>query len=201
LLGSLPLSDTVQRQISNAIGIPLSIFGYVINRTRFDDANAKAALAGSGIECPKLDTYADKLWSYWEMHLHHDYKVSRRATARLAGKVVVVTGASSGIGNALAKKLAIAGAKVVLVARTRERLEETRASISAMGGDATSFPCDLTDMEAIDECATRSSPSSAPSTSSSTTRGARFAARCGSHSSASTTSSARCSSTISARCA
>jgi NAD(P)-dependent dehydrogenase (short-subunit alcohol dehydrogenase family) len=152
LLGSLPLSDAVQRQISSAIGIPLSIFGYVVNRARFDDSNARAALAGSGIECPKLDTYADKLWTYWEMHLHHDYKVTRRAVAKLAGKVVVVTGASSGIGSALAKKLAIAGAKVVLVARTRERLEETRDALAAMGGDAYVFPCDLTDMEAIDKC-------------------------------------------------
>jgi NAD(P)-dependent dehydrogenase (short-subunit alcohol dehydrogenase family) len=152
LAGRLPLSRTVARQISDAVGIPVSIFGYVVNRTDFDDSNARAALAGSKIKCPKLEDYADKLWAYWEMHLHHDYKVSPRAAATLRGKVVVVTGASSGIGNALAKKLALARARVVLVARTRERLEETREVISDMGGEAHVYPCDLTDMGAIDSC-------------------------------------------------
>jgi NAD(P)-dependent dehydrogenase (short-subunit alcohol dehydrogenase family) len=153
LVGRLPLSGVVARQISEAIGIPVSIFGYVVNRAEFDDTNARKALAGSNIRCPRLETYADKLWSYWEMHLHHDYKISRRAAAKLHDKVVVVTGASSGIGNALAKKLALAGSKVVLVARTRERLEETRRAIADMGGEAYVHPCDLTDMDAIDSCA------------------------------------------------
>jgi NAD(P)-dependent dehydrogenase (short-subunit alcohol dehydrogenase family) len=143
----------VQRQVSEAIGIPASIFGYVVNRAEFDDSNTQAALAGSGIVCPRLEDYADKLWTYWEMHLHHDYKVSPRAIAKLQDKVIVVTGASSGIGNALAKKLAIAGAQVVLVSRSREKLEETRIAIEEMGGKARVFPCDLTDMDAIDQCA------------------------------------------------
>jgi NAD(P)-dependent dehydrogenase (short-subunit alcohol dehydrogenase family) len=124
----LPLPAALQRRVSQTIGIPVSIFGYVVNR-------------------------ADKLWQYWEMHLHHDYKVAPRIAARMKGKVIVVTGASSGIGNALAKKLAIAGAKVVLVARSKEKLEETRRVIREMGGQAWVFPCDLTDMEAIDRCA------------------------------------------------
>ena len=144
------LPRTVQMRMSKAIGMPVSIFGYAIHRAEFDDRNTVEALRGSGITCPRLESYADRLWSYWEMHLHHDYRVSSAAKATLKEKVVLVTGASSGIGNALAKKLAMAGAKVVLVARRREVLEETRAAISASGGHARVFPCDLSDMEQID---------------------------------------------------
>jgi NAD(P)-dependent dehydrogenase (short-subunit alcohol dehydrogenase family) len=146
----IPFAMNVARQLSSAIGIPVSIFGYVVNRAEFDDANTRRALAGTGIECPPLETYAERLWSYWEMHLNHDYRVPASAMARLRDKVVVVTGASSGIGNVLAKKLAVAGATVVLVARSRDRLEETANVIAEMGGDARVVPCDLTDMEAID---------------------------------------------------
>ena len=150
MAGQIPFASTVARQLSSAIGIPVSIFGYVVNRAEFDDANTRRALAGSGIECPPLEAYADRLWSYWEMHLNHDYRVSSAAMARLRDKVVVVTGASSGIGNVLAKKLAVSGATVVLVARSQDRLEETARVITEMGGDARVVPCDLTDMDAID---------------------------------------------------
>jgi NAD(P)-dependent dehydrogenase (short-subunit alcohol dehydrogenase family) len=150
LIGQVPVAATIARQLSGAIGIPVSIFGYVVNRAEFDDANTRRALAGSGIECPPLEAYAERLWSYWEMHLNHDYRVSSWAMARLRGKVVVVTGASSGIGNVLAKKLGVAGATVVLVARSRGRLDETAKVIADMGGDARVVTCDLTDMEDVD---------------------------------------------------
>jgi NAD(P)-dependent dehydrogenase (short-subunit alcohol dehydrogenase family) len=71
----------------------------------------------------------------------------------LAGKVVVITGASSGIGFTTAKKLAAAGAKVILVARTPEKLEETRQIIENAGGEAYCYPCDLNDLNAIDQMA------------------------------------------------
>jgi NAD(P)-dependent dehydrogenase (short-subunit alcohol dehydrogenase family) len=148
----MPLTGALQRSMSRAIGIPVSVFGYGVNRADFDDRNTRAALRGSGIQCPKLENYAEKLWQYWEMHLHHDYKVPARVAVKVKGKVIVVTGASSGIGNALSKKLAIARAKVVLVARTREKLEETKRVVEAMGGEAFVVPCDLNDMEAIDRC-------------------------------------------------
>jgi short-subunit dehydrogenase len=67
--------------------------------------------------------------------------------------VAIVTGASSGIGFVVAKKLAAAGAKVVLVARTREKLEETQKIIAKAGGEAHVYPCDLNNIEAIDKCA------------------------------------------------
>ncbi len=76
----------------------------------------------------------------------------RRAELRRAveGRVVVVTGASSGIGEAAARLLAAAGAEIVLVARRREELDRIAGVI---GDNAHVKPCDLTDLEAIDALA------------------------------------------------
>lgn len=68
-------------------------------------------------------------------------------------KIALITGASSGIGLTVAKQLAGAGAHVLLVARTREKLEEVQQEIEQAGGKASVFPCDLNDMQSIDECA------------------------------------------------
>ena len=70
---------------------------------------------------------------------------------RVHGKVVLITGASSGIGLTVAHKLADAGAHVLLLARTEEALAEAQKEIEAKGGKASIFPCDLNDMHAIDE--------------------------------------------------
>lgn len=67
----------------------------------------------------------------------------------VAGKIVLITGGSSGIGEAAAKKIAEAGGTVVLVARTLENLEKVAADIRADGGTAHVYPCDLSDMDAI----------------------------------------------------
>ena len=69
---------------------------------------------------------------------------------KVDGKTIIVTGASSGIGLTVSKYLAAAGAHVLLLARTKEKLDEVKAEIEAEGGKATVFPCDLNDMESID---------------------------------------------------
>lgn len=69
------------------------------------------------------------------------------------GKTVLVTGGSSGIGKATAKRIAEAGGEVALVARTRENLEKVADEIRASGGVAHVYPCDLSDMSAIAEMA------------------------------------------------
>ena len=70
------------------------------------------------------------------------------------GKLALVTGASRGIGAATAEALALAGAHVILVARTAKALEEVEERIHAGGGSATIAPLDLTDSAGIGKLAT-----------------------------------------------
>lgn len=72
-----------------------------------------------------------------------------RLRRAVSGKTVLVTGASYGIGEATARKLAAAGAKVLVVARSAERLDDLAASINAGGGQAVAYPADLTDEAAV----------------------------------------------------
>ncbi|MES2137554.1 MAG: SDR family NAD(P)-dependent oxidoreductase [Pseudomonadota bacterium] len=72
---------------------------------------------------------------------------------QFSGRLALVTGASRGIGAAIAEALAEAGAHVILVARTASALEEVEERIHAAGGSATIAPLDLTDGESIGKLA------------------------------------------------
>lgn len=69
---------------------------------------------------------------------------------RLAGRVSLITGASRGIGRAVARRFAAEGAEVILVARTQASLEELDDELRAAGRQATLVPADLTDLDVID---------------------------------------------------
>ena len=81
---------------------------------------------------------------------HHLIGAESALKKAAAGKVVMITGASSGIGRAAAVQLGEAGAVVLLVARGAEELDAVRAEIVAVGGQAHAYPTDLTDFDELD---------------------------------------------------
>jgi NAD(P)-dependent dehydrogenase (short-subunit alcohol dehydrogenase family) len=135
------------------LGVPAGMLTYVSYPTRFDSTNTQKALEGTGISVPPLESYADRVWDYWERNLDPDLFKDRSLSAAVRGKVVLITGASSGIGKATAVKVADAGATVLLVARSIEKLEETKREIEAAGGVAHIHRCDMSDVEDIERMA------------------------------------------------
>ncbi|WP_109506264.1 SDR family oxidoreductase [Nocardioides speluncae] len=154
-LARTPLAQLALDQSVGRLGIPAEVFPHLSFATVYDSRLTEAALAGSGIVCPALDSYARTLWSYWENQLDRSTGRSRANRAALKGRYVVITGASSGIGEVTAYKVAQAGGIPVLVARGKDKLEEVRDSIENRGGRAEVYPCDLSDLDAIDELCAR----------------------------------------------
>ena len=126
------------RRIRNAVmkdlGLPEDLFTFINYPTRFDCREAEAALKGSGIACPDLNDYAWRLWDYWERHLDPDLFIDRSLRGAVAGKVVLVTGGSSGIGLAAACRFAEAGATTLICARDPAKLDDALAEIRAKAG-------------------------------------------------------------------
>jgi NAD(P)-dependent dehydrogenase (short-subunit alcohol dehydrogenase family) len=148
-----PPAKRLGRAALGELGIPSGVLAYIDYPTSFDSTNAQRALEGSGIEAPPLESYAARVWDYWERNLDPDLFKDRTLSAAVRGKVVLITGASSGIGKATAVKVADAGATVLLVARSVDKLEETKAEIEAAGGVAHIHRCDMSDTEDIERMA------------------------------------------------
>jgi NAD(P)-dependent dehydrogenase (short-subunit alcohol dehydrogenase family) len=149
----LPPVKRIRDQLLHDLGIPRQVLAYVSYPTRFDCRNTLAALEGTDVSVPPLETYADKLWDYWERNLDPDLFKDRSLSGAIGGKVVLITGASSGIGKAAAVGVAEAGAITLLVARSPEKLEETKREITEAGGTAHIHRCDLSDTEDVERLA------------------------------------------------
>jgi NAD(P)-dependent dehydrogenase (short-subunit alcohol dehydrogenase family) len=145
-----PPAKRVAKLALGELGIPAGMLTYVNYPTRFDSTNARRALEGSGIVVPPLETYADRIWDYWERNLDPSLFKDRSLSGAVRGKIVLITGASSGIGKAAAVKCADAGATVLLVARSVDKLEETKAEIERGGGVAHIHRCDMSDVEDVE---------------------------------------------------
>jgi NAD(P)-dependent dehydrogenase (short-subunit alcohol dehydrogenase family) len=167
-IGRFSRVKALGEKLVSRMGIPPEIVGYINYPTHFDSRKTRKLLAGGDIACPPFEDYAPALWDYWLHFLRSDSKslisevdglfnqmVGRPTLAALRrkvkGKVVVVTGATSGIGKECALRLARADATVILVARTVAKLDETLAEIAGKGGDAQAYSCDVSSAKNCDK--------------------------------------------------
>ena len=161
LLGFIPrgikkgmLALTPVRRIRNAVmkdlGLPEDILTFVNYPTRFDCREAQAALQGSGIEVPRLEDYAWRLWDYWERHLDPALSIDRTLKGQVRGKVVLITGGSSGIGLATAHKIAAAGAVTIICGRDAEKLAEAKKEVEMAGHALVTYQADIADYAQCD---------------------------------------------------
>jgi NAD(P)-dependent dehydrogenase (short-subunit alcohol dehydrogenase family) len=142
------------RRIRNAVmkdlGLPDDMFTFINFPTRYDRRELDAALKGSGIECPHLRDYAWVLWDYWERHLDPDLFIDHSLKGAVTGKVVLVTGGSSGIGLAAAHKFAEAGATTIICGRDQGKLDEACSEARAKGYAFVAYAADIADMADCD---------------------------------------------------
>ena len=150
-LKNLPPVKRLTGSVLEDMGIPRSVLSFINYPTRFDARETERVLKGTGIEVPRLPDYAPVIWDFWERHLDPELFKDRTLKGTVDGKVVVITGATSGIGLATAEKLAETGAILVIGARTRETLDKVAASLEEKGGNVHAYQCDFSDMEACDQ--------------------------------------------------
>ncbi|HZX26944.1 MAG TPA: SDR family oxidoreductase [Telluria sp.] len=136
--------------IMKDLGLPPDIMQFINYPTRFDSRDTQAALKGSGIACPPLESYAAPVWDYWERNLDPDLFIDRTLKGQVAGKVVLITGGSSGIGLAAAHKIAEAGATTIICGRDLAKLEEAKQEVAARGFELITYQADLSDMADTD---------------------------------------------------
>jgi NAD(P)-dependent dehydrogenase (short-subunit alcohol dehydrogenase family) len=157
-----PVTQSVERskpiqnvfnQLLRDLQVPRSVLQFVNYPTRFDSTATQRLLDKAKIRVPPLEDYAWRLWDYWERHLDPDLSIDRSLKGAVKGKVVVITGGSSGIGEAAALRIAEAGGKVLIVARDEDKLAEVRKKIVDVGGFAKTYSCDITDYDANDRLA------------------------------------------------
>ena len=130
----------VRSAVMKDLGVPEDMMAFINYPTRFDSRDMTAALKGSGIECPNLHDYAWRLWDYWERHLDTALHIDRSLRGTVGGKVVLVTGGSSGIGLSASCKFAEAGAITIICGRGEDKLAEAKKEIMAYAGkDAKVF--------------------------------------------------------------
>ena len=150
---ALPTVRRIRNQTLRDLGIPPAAMENRDFFCTFDARDTQRALKGTGIAVPPLSTYAPRLWDYWERNLDPALFRERSLTSSIRGRKILITGASSGIGLETALRVGEAGAEVLLVSRTREKLEEVAEQIRQGGGTAHVHPADLSDLDDIDRMA------------------------------------------------
>jgi NAD(P)-dependent dehydrogenase (short-subunit alcohol dehydrogenase family) len=150
---ALPTVKRIRETTLRDLGIPPDAMENRDFFCTFDARDTQRALDGTGIAAPPLDTYAARLWDYWERNLDPALFRERSLASSVKDKRVMITGASSGIGLETALKVGEAGGEVMLVSRTREKLEEVAEQVRERGGTAHVHPADLSDNDDLERMA------------------------------------------------
>lgn len=150
VMGQLGSLKFFRAQYYEELGIPPIVHEAQNKEIEYDAANLLAALEGTGISCPPQEEYIEVLWDYYVRHLDPARDPEARDRRALAGKVILITGASSGIGEEMARYCAKIGAKVFLVARRDSELERVEKAITGAGGHASRFVADVADYAQCD---------------------------------------------------
>ncbi|MFF0527487.1 SDR family oxidoreductase [Nocardia amikacinitolerans] len=149
-LAHLPGVPAIRDFLLAQLGIPPEVAPHVSFASEFVSESTQAQLRGSGLSVPPFESYAERLWQYWRANLDPNRDRPAVSGDPLSGRIVLITGASSGIGLATAHAVAARGATVLMVARGRADLAAAAESVRAGGGSAHIYPCDITDPEAVD---------------------------------------------------
>ncbi len=152
-LNAVPTVKKIRNQLYHDLGIPPEAMEVRDFRCTFDARDTQRALSGTGIAVPPLNTYAPALWDYWERNMDPDLFRDRSLKTAIKGKKVLITGASSGIGEAAAIKIGEAGGEVLLVSRTKEKLDDVAKRVEEAGGKAHVHPADLSSLDDIERLA------------------------------------------------
>jgi NAD(P)-dependent dehydrogenase (short-subunit alcohol dehydrogenase family) len=132
------------------LGLPGDLMNFINYPTRFDSRETMRALKGTGIACPQLESYAAPIWDYWERNLDPALFIDHSLRGTVAGKVVLITGGSSGIGLAAAHKIAEAGATTIICGRDEDKLQEAAKEIRDRGFEVVTYQADVADMADCD---------------------------------------------------
>jgi NAD(P)-dependent dehydrogenase (short-subunit alcohol dehydrogenase family) len=149
LAQQVPGVTIAENVLLDRLAVPPEVVPHSTFASVFDTEATAAELADSGVTVPPLADYADVLWQFWAENLDPVRARRKRPGGPLAGRTVVITGASSGIGAATAHAVAREGGVPLLVARSVDKLDEVKAEIEAAGGTARVYSCDITDAESV----------------------------------------------------
>jgi NAD(P)-dependent dehydrogenase (short-subunit alcohol dehydrogenase family) len=144
---TLPPVRRIKNAVVKDLGIPEDTLSFINYPVRFDCRDTLKALEGTKIAVPDLESYAYKLWDYWERNLDPDLFIDHTLKGQITGKVILITGGTSGIGQATAMKIAAAGtAKAVIVCgRDQEKIDETLKLAKKLGVKVSAYPADVAD--------------------------------------------------------
>jgi NAD(P)-dependent dehydrogenase (short-subunit alcohol dehydrogenase family) len=144
---SLPPVRRIKNAVMKDLGIPEDTLSFINYPVRFDCRDTLKALEGTKIEVPQLEDYAYKLWDYWERNLDPDLFIDRTLKGQITGKTILITGGTSGIGQATALKLAAAGSAkaVVVCGRDQEKIDDTMKLAKKHGVKIVAYQADVSD--------------------------------------------------------